>query len=976
MPQLITLVPNSAAHFWDVDLDLEKSPNRRRTFWEEPISDVRDDTGRVPAVLRELVEDEATREMVDPITGHPPPEEETYTMGRSQAVEMFLGKWVPLPYFLVLARGADGRESYDRGPTNWARARLTELPGDNPRRTHRLIFAFDTALLPRSTGLYVAPTPQNAERQQEFAFVESIDHNTWFLNENWVNEWLEEVLRELQQAKRGGRLSAVDMQWGLEHVARYLVLLQIIEESGAAPRIRLLDTVSTHTGYSPVDVHLVLDIGNARTCGLLIEEHPGQGMNLTDSYPLALRDLSRPELVHDRPFDSRVEFTRASFGRDAVSRKSGRANAFAWPSPLRVGPEAVRLASARQGNEGATGLSSPKRYLWDERPTTQGWRFNGRGTDGVTTDPPVGGAFMALVTEDGTVLRGRSGQPAVRARFSRSSLFSFMLAEIILQALCQMNAPATRAARRDAEKPRRLRRILLTLPPGMPVFEQQILRQRAAAAVRLAWDMLGWGGGPPAPIEPRVIANLDEATATQIVWLHNEVAERLAGDAGTLLELVGRDRPDIGDGRSLRVASIDIGGGTTDLMITTFTLPQGEMILPTQEFRESFKIAGDDVLERVISAIVAPAVAKALGDCGIAVPEALLTRTLSQDLMGQSEQERQSRRVFVNQVLEPVGLAVLSAYERLERGAEETIRTTIGNILSDQEVPLDRLARHLEQAAFAAGAPAFRVAEVEIAVDTRRLETVIQSVLGRVLGDLCEVVWHYDCDVLLLSGRPSRLRAVSDIVLAKLPVPPHRIVGMHHYRVGDCYPFRDASNRIDDPKTTAAVGAMLCVQAEGRLRNFMLRASEFSMRSTVRIIGRMDNDGQIRDENILLPDADLDGPARRDAFTVRFQAATQLGFRQLPIARWTATPLYMMEFANPDTAPRFALPLRVTVRRAEEEPDAPDAARAEAAREQFRVEEIEDATGARLSDRDVALRLQTIDDQAGYWRDTGRIALG
>jgi len=248
-------------------------------------------------------------------------------------------------------------------------------------------------------------------------------------------------------------------------------------------------------------------------------------------------------------------------------------------------------------------------------------------------------------------------------------------------------------------------------------------------------------------------------------------------------------------------------------------------------------------------------------------------------------------------------------------------------------------------------------------------------VLGRALADLCEVVWRYDCDVLLLSGRPSRLRAVSDIVLAKLPVPAHRIVGMHHYRVGDSYPFRDASNRIDDPKTTAAVGAMLCVQAEGRLRNFMLRASKFAMRSTIRIIGRMDNDGQIRDENILLADADLDGPARRDAFTVEFQAASQIGFRQLSIARWTATPLYMMEFANPETAPRLALPLRVTVQRAEEEPDAEDALRTEAAREQFRVEEIEDATGARLSNRDVVLRLQTMDDQAGYWRDTGRIAL-
>jgi hypothetical protein len=975
MPKLITLVPNSGVHFWDADLHLEKLPQRRRTFWEERTSDVADESGRVPAVLRELAEDPESREMVDPDTGRAPPEgDEVYNIGRIQAVEMFIGKWLPLPYFLIIARGTDGRESYDRGPTNWARVRLCEFPGENPPRTHRLTFAFDTALLPRSTGPYVAPSPQNALSQQEFAYVGALDRNSWFLNENWVHDWLEQMLREVQRDKRGGRpLTEDDLRRGLEHMARYLVFLEMIDQSGEAPRIRLLDTVSGNAGFSPVEVDLVLDIGHARTCGLLIEEHPGQGMNLNDSYPLELRDLSHPELIYDKPFESRVEFTRASFGRDAVARRAGRASSFAWPSPVRVGPEAVRLAAARQGNEGATGLSSPKRYLWDERPSQQGWRFNGRGTDGVTTDPPVGGAFMQFVTEDGVVLRGRMGQPGVRARFSRSSLFTFMLAEIVMQALCQINAPATRAARRDAEIPRRLRNIVLTLPPGMPVFEQQILRQRATAAVRLVWDMLGWSSGPPAPREPTIIANLDEATATQIVWLHNEVAERLAGDAGALLEIIGRERREIGPGRSLRIASIDIGGGTTDLMIITYTLPQGEMILPVQEFRESFKIAGDDVLERVISTLIAPAILKKMAEMGVRDPQALLSHVLSQG--GGTELERQSRRVFVNQVLEPLGLAILAAYERAERGADAVIRGTIGQILAGQPIDLDRLARPLDQAALNAGAPGFRIADVEIAAEARRIEAAVQSILGRVLADLCEVVWHYDCDVLLLSGRPSRLPAVFDIVVAKLPVPPHRIVLMHSYRVGDRYPFRDASNRIGDPKTTAAVGAVLCVQAEGRMQNFMLRASQFAMRSTVRIIGRMDNNGQIRDENVFLANADLDGPGRRDSFTMSFQSATHIGFRQLPIARWTATPLYMMEFRNPDTVPRLALPLRVTVRRAEQEPDAQNLHLAEAARELFRVEEISDAAGANLSNRDVVLRLQTLVDQDGYWRDTGKIAL-
>jgi len=985
MPPLITLVPNSGIQFWDLDVDVDALPRQARSFWEEPLGgppaaeqrSQRDADGATRARLHELQQDPETGQLVEALSRDAPPAEETYPVSNRQALEMHLGRWVPLPYFMLLSRSSAGQEAHERGPSNWVRGRMAPHPNPAPGRTHRLTLAFDTVLLPPGAGPYVAPSPDDSVRQQEFVFVADPVANAWFLNEAWVGDWLREMLVEMLTAARGGRaLRPDDLRRGCEHYARYQVMLALLAAADALPRVRLLDVVSGNLGYVPVAVDLVLDLGNARTCGILIEEHPGQGMNLSDSYPLALRDLSRPECLHGRPFDSRAEFSRASFGRDAVSRRSGRASAFTWPSPVRVGPEAIRLAGARLGNEGSTGLSSPKRYLWDTRPATQGWRFNGRANDGVTTDPPVSGPFMALVSEDGGVLRQRRGQPAVRARFSRSSVFTFMLTEILLQALGQMNAPGTRAQRRDADKPRHLRSLLMTMPPGMPVAEQHILRARAQGAVMLAWDMLGWTGTVN---PPRVLANLDEATATQIVWLHNEVTERLQGDAGALMELVGRHRPEVAATPSLRVASIDIGGGTTDLMVSTYVVQGGEAILPRQEFRESFKIAGDDVLERIITTVALPAFAAALRSAGVADPRALLSRTLGQDQGGQSEPERHQRRLFVSMVLEPVGIAILRGYEAIEgRAMGEVLRRTVGEIMGGEIMggDLDRSGRamgYLERAAEAAGGRGFRVADVLMAVDARQVEPVVTAVLGPVLADLCEVVWAYDCDVLLLSGRPSRLRVVGDMVLAKAPVPPHRIVGMHRYRVGEKYPFRDAANRIDDPKTTAAVGAALCVQAEGRLRNFTLRTGRLSMRSTARYIGKMDNNGQIREENVLLRNLDLDGPPAQDvAFKIAFQTMTQLGFRQLPLARWTATPLYSMEFANPDDAHRMELPLTVTIARREIDPDGADA---EMQRETFVVEEVVDASGATQRNGDVRLRLQTIDDQDGYWRDTGRLAI-
>ena len=85
---------------------------------------------------------------------------------------------------------------------------------------------------------------------------------------------------------------------------------------------------------------------------------------------------------------------------------------------------------------------------------------------------------------------------------------------------------------------------------------------------------------------------------------------------------------------------------------------------------------------------------------------------------------------------------------------------------------------------------------------------------SRVIESLCEIVYLHDCDMLLLTGRPSRLPGVQALVRALLPLPPDRIIGMHGYKTGTWYPF-NRQGRIDDPKTTAAVGAMLCVLGQG-----------------------------------------------------------------------------------------------------------------------------------------------------------------
>ena len=977
---LVSLVPQSGIQIVDLRCDLAALPRLTRPFWEEELREDIGADGRPRIILRAL-EAGPDGTLFDPVTGTRPPEDRIYQIGRTQALEPALGCWTPLPYFQVKGPRPDGGLSLEDGPTNWARLRIAPLAEpDRAGNTHAVTLAFDTGLIPRGKPyVALAPTPE----ETEYALAVEGAQNAWFLKELWVDQWLDANFREARQAARGGRpLRPEDLPWRAEHWARMLTLLAILDEWGQMPRVKVMASSGPVSAYRPIDVDLVLDIGNARTCGIVVEDHPDRPLDFNNGYVLRLRDLSAPERLYEQPFESRVEFARASFGRDALSRRSGRASAFHWASPVRVGPEAVRLSADARGNEGATGLSSPKRYLWDTRPTALAWRFNGLGADGTTTEPPVSGPFMEHVSEEGEVLETiRHRLPAAsRARFSRSSLTTFMLAEILMQAAVQMNAPEVRAARGSVHVPRRLRRLVLTLPPAMPLAEQRILKDRARAAVDLAWRLMGWSeegadAALPRPAQkPEIIATLDEATATQLVWLYNECRWKLRSDPKLLFGLKGRIRPRYGPAPSLRIASIDIGGGTTDLMVATYTAGEGQAITPKQNFREGFRIAGDEVLQAVIQTVLLPQLEAALAAAGATGPKAMLRELLAGARAGQSEQERHLARQFVSLVLEPVGIAALRAYEGL-RGREggEVLRAPAAQILAGLPAGARAIA-HLEDLAAARGATGFRLGEVVFSATAAQIDAVVVAALGPVLAELTEVVHAFDVDVLLLSGRPSRLRAVKDVITSRLPVPPHRIVAMDGYAVEQWYPFRDPSGHVSDPKTTAAVGAMISATAEGRLEGFLLRASRLAMTSTARFIGLMDQTGQIRNANVLLREADLAAKPQGEgvSFRIPFAAPAFLGFRQLDLERWTATRLYRMEFANPASVRRLALPLTVTLERADIDPERADA---ELRREDFRVSEVVDAEGDNLRTSEVTLRLQTLEEEAGYWRDTGALTV-
>ena len=398
--------------------------------------------------------------------------------------------------------------------------------------------------------------------------------------------------------------------------------MELIHGLDLLPKFVVVDR-STEPRPVPIDVDMVIDLGNSRTCGLLIEAQPDQlGADITQAVKLQLRDLSRPELVYSDPFDSRLEFSRASFGRDHLSLRSGRAEAFAWPTIVRVGPEATRLASLRRGSEGATGLSaealpvgrrSQARQLAVQQPD------GARRADRARPASPLRRWSMTsarLSTRFRTRGRPTTSPGFLRsARSMRGNLMSFALAEIFVQAIGMMNAPSHRLRRRNADLPRRLRRIIMTIPTAMPLAERQIMQRQAETARDLVYLCTGAAATEPpqdgqsaavlkphadTPL-PAVILKWDEASATQAVYLYSQIALHYSGDARAFFDVMRHpgNRVNGAAPEAFRLATLDIGGGTTDLVISSFRVEgQGANVtlFPKQEFREGFNLAGDDAV--------------------------------------------------------------------------------------------------------------------------------------------------------------------------------------------------------------------------------------------------------------------------------------------------------------------------------------------------------------------------------------------
>lgn len=927
------------------------------------------------------------------------------------ALDLLLDKWLPMPMFEV-----DSSGNTLGVPMGWCRVRIRRLGPGSEKGTFRyqLIWAFDTHLADDPLSVHSPYFFDDEQISKDFALCDKPDALFNFLSiseeSNAVTTYIASLL-----GIRPERLT----HHRYKFVAYYIYLINFIRKIGGSPKVTLFNPKE---GDLPVD--MVLDIGNSRTCGVLFEDG-----DFTRSVMLEIRDLTSPWLTYNKPFDMRLVFRRADFGNDLLLPEEE----FNWKSIVRIGEEARSLVYHSIEDPGiaerANSYSSPKRYLWDHRNSTERWEylitehdpFNVRQAKDIFlknfTDMFDGKGMFKAEADTMTIFDfdPEATDEVTDCHYSRSSMMTFVLVEILQQAISQINSTDYRTKHGSIDCCRRLRNVIITCPTAMPRSEQITLRQSmvdALSAMRRCNPSIGDVNVIPSPQSLKITDDYDsidkrqwsydEASACQLVYLYAELKQRYNGEVNRFFETKGHVRPEFADEgytrKSLTIGSIDIGAGTTDIMICSYKYhsDQHSYVQPVPHFYDSFYIAGDDILRNIVQRIVIEGPETGLPDMG-SIHSALIARLMKmtddelralpcnnakytdvyhrrvEDITGSHSPQRREEQIryFASILIRDFfghDSAMMSFKDRISR---VDFNTQISVPIAQKMMDLLRLRRPSKVYSFNDIFPSlkpsrhlldhfenhfgFRFEELSWRFEPEQINAIVRATMEPLMKQLSILLYAYNCDILVLAGRPTSIDAIPDLFIKYFPLAPDRIIRLNDYRVGNWYPFADGQGYFYDQKSVVAVGAMVGYMAStdgfnGMVLDFteMIR----KMKSTANYIGFYNSKTQQVKESLLTP-------AKSNVSATVGVFPAFLGCKQFDSPLYQARPLYGIY-----SQAKTNSPLRITFARSYQDD-----------RETITIEEVSDIQGNTIPKSAVELIQQSIVDDGKHWLDKGEFEL-
>lgn len=919
-------------------------------------------------------------------------------MGQIPAFDLLLDKWLPMPMF---RKEVDGITS--NSPMAWCRMKMSKIGKAEKKGVdrYRLIWAFDTQSGEDELSVFRPFISEDEGESAEFCMCNKVDLLMDFMSSNEEFHSFSDYIASL--------LGIEDKDEHKKYKAFYIYFLNFIRLSGGSPEVTL------HKGKNDIFVDLVLDIGNSRTCGVLFEEGDFRRGKM-----LELRDLSSPwEYYENKTFDMRVVFRKADFGNDIVLDEE----MFQWKSFVRIGEEARKLVYRSLEEEGlsekTTNYSSPKRYLWDTK------RYEGQWENLVTTEDPFNvllsneisiPTLSKLFKDDGTYCPDCEESDDLldldssEHHYSRSSLMTFAFIEIFQHAIAQINSIRYREMWGNVDCKRYLRNVIVTCPTAMPLKEQVFLRQSAKdaydaimrcmptlKAVEILPSPSALNITDPFADTGKRVWSYDEASCCQLVYLYAEIAQRYSGEINKFFELKGHVRPELAEdgysNKALTIGTIDIGAGTTDIMVCSYEYEgQGcSKITPTPLFWDSFYLAGDDILRNLVQNVVIEGKEHQdanLGNISSALTARILKMSdeqlkklpccdnivyrnkivdicntineeeiknkkiafaanLVHDFFGadssmMSYKDRRCRNDFNTQISVPIAQRMME----LLRTHRPSKLYTYDDMFSDIK-PAEYLLNYFEHHF------GFRFEELNWRFDPEEISEIVKSTMEPLMKQLALVLYSQHCDIIVLAGRPTSLDAITELFIKYVPTAPDRLIRLNEYRVGTWFPTADGQGYFYDQKSIVAVGAMVGYLASHTgLKGLVMDFSKMikKMSSTANYLGEYNSRRQQVTSTLLSP------TTMSASLTVSVFPA-YIGCRQFDSVIYQARPLYAIY--NHGSA--NTLQIRLTRSYTEDK----------------ELIYIEEATDSEYRNRksDLELVQQSLVDDCKYWLDKGEFEL-
>ncbi len=701
----------------------------------------------------------------------------------------------------------------------------------------------------------------------------------------------------------------------------------------------------------PVPVSLVLDFGNSRSSALLVEARD-KGMF---ALPLVMRNLSSPFSVDEECVDSRITFLPSPFDKSVSAVATG--DGFGWPSVARLGREALDRA-LETPHRYACSLSGPKRYLWDHRQTEDRWFYAQRHGDEYRT---IFGRLLKYLPEEsgGLYLREDGPQTPVDPRYAPRTMMLFAIVEILCQAYAQLGSPGYRRFQGKEANPRVLRSLVLTYPSAMRKEERHVYDALVRNAVVLTCGLLGIppehrpNVTPEGTFEPFLFT--DEALAAQMVYVYQEASQTFGGSMEELVQIYGRKQG------HLRIASIDIGGGTSDVMIAEYEdkLPGAGTALRIKKlFQDGINVAGDEVCRAIVADLIFDQV---LAQLPSPAGRARMEHLFSEGDAGFGSSWRTLRGKLVPYFWMPLARCFWSLAEGATPAGHLPDKSyfvpEVFELFGVPDAPATVLAEadtFLGQAV-----PGFPgLMNLFLKLDRAEVEKTIVRVLREPMRRYADILAQFDVDLVILAGRSARLPCVRELFVNEMPVAPPRIKTMASFKVGEWYPSKwKDQGRIKDPKSTVTAGAaVLHLASRNLLPGFLIDTIEDAKESPIYGLYQ-DAEPHISKDNELFPEkAGARGVQRSKPFT--YTHGMRLGFRNVASQEMDGAPLFEI---RPQTAEVEAALLEDRV--ALEFQKAADG--------QISIASVTSQRGAyQFEPTDFFLALKTI-AQDRYWIDTG-----